>query len=210
MYNILPIKSNNGLEQTSYLIYDNQAMILVDCGFEINDFFALLKDNGLQSRTLNCVLLTHAHFDHIWALNEIADLYACPIYLHVGCTDYIYDSIKNASCYFCKFKLKKIDPSLIVEINDDDLINFGKMSFKVIFTPGHSNCSVCYMFYDSLFTGDTILNGTVGRCDLFGGCQGKLSSSLQKIKAKEFKIAYPGHGDPINSTQAKAICSFYE
>ena len=210
MYNIIPIKSNNGLEQVSYLIFNNQTMVLVDCGFEINDFLAILKDNGLQSRTLNGVLLTHTHFDHIWALNDIVDLFNCPIYLHTGCKDYIYDSIKNASCYFCEFKLKKIDPKMIIEIHDEDRITFGEMVFKVIFTPGHSNCSVCYTLDDILFTGDTLLNGTVGRCDLFGGSQNQLSSSLQKIKSEEFKVAYPGHGDPINSAHAKAICSFYE
>ena len=71
--------------------------------------------------------------------------------------------------------------------------------FEVVFTPGHTNDSVCYYFYEYnfIFDGDFIFKSTIGRTDLEGGNQELMNQSLKKISEfnKRMKF-YPGHGEP--------------
>lgn len=75
--------------------------------------------------------------------------------------------------------------------------NIGKFSFDVIYTPGHTNDSICFYFkdYNIMFTGDFIFKNGIGRTDL-GGYYVDMKKSLNKIKSYDNDIKiYPGHGD---------------
>ena len=71
--------------------------------------------------------------------------------------------------------------------------------FTVLHTPGHTEGSVCYIFGDNIFSGDTLFRGAIGRTDFFGGNMTQMLNSLRRLKRYpgEFKV-YPGHG---SSTQ---------
>ena len=88
-----------------------------------------------------------------------------------------------------KFKIKN---SAIVSLKDIKKLTTEK--FKLINTPGHSKGSICILYEDILFSGDTIFhNGIIGRTDLPGSSETEMQKSLEKLKLIKFKISCPGH-----------------
>jgi len=78
--------------------------------------------------------------------------------------------------------------------NIDDLKSENLKDFKIIKTPGHSKDSLCFLYKDLLFSGDTIFdNGGRGRTDLMGGNEEKIQESIEKLKKINYKILCPGH-----------------
>ena len=85
-------------------------------------------------------------------------------------------------------------PYIDVRVNDGDEIKFGRLSLKVIYTPGHTEDAMCLLFQDRIFTGDTLLIGGCGRTDLPGGDAEKQYESLKRLQALGEQIrVYPGH-----------------
>ncbi len=93
--------------------------------------------------------------------------------------------------------LKEYDVDVIKYSNSKKEYNIGPFEFDVIYTPGHSNDSVCYYFKNekSMFVGDFIFKNNIGRCDLAGGNIDLMYKSLNKIKEYPDVIIYPGHGE---------------
>jgi len=88
-------------------------------------------------------------------------------------------------------------PESDVPLSDNDILNLGDESIKVIHTPGHTPGSIClYVENKFLFSGDTLFCGDIGRCDLPGGNEQKIMISLEKLSrliSPETKL-FPGHG----------------
>jgi glyoxylase-like metal-dependent hydrolase (beta-lactamase superfamily II) len=85
-------------------------------------------------------------------------------------------------------------PYIDVRVNDGDEIKFGRLSLKVIYTPGHTQDAMCLLFQDRIFTGDTLLIGGCGRTDLPGGDAEKQYESLKRLQGLGEQIrVYPGH-----------------
>ena len=85
-------------------------------------------------------------------------------------------------------------PYIDIPVDDGDPIRFGRLSLKVLATPGHTQDAMCLLFQDRIFTGDTLLIGGCGRTDLPGGNAEKQYESLQKLQALGDQIrVYPGH-----------------
>ena len=112
------------------------------------------------------ILITHRHPDHIGALEEAANTYKCPVYERLNL--------------------------------EEDTYNIGPFSFNVIFNPGHTPDSVTYYFYKehTMFVGDFIFEGNIGRCDLEGGDMKEMMKSIEKIKSyPDDTTIYSGHGE---------------
>ena len=93
-----------------------------------------------------------------------------------------------------KYKCQVYEKLSIEEQN----YKIGPFDFNVIFTPGHSEDSVTYYFFreHTMFVGDFIFEGNIGRCDLEGGSVSEMEDSLHKIKGyPDDVIIYPGHGN---------------
>jgi glyoxylase-like metal-dependent hydrolase (beta-lactamase superfamily II) len=92
-------------------------------------------------------------------------------------------------------------------IHENDVLTFGGISFRVIHTPGHTKGSCCFTCDDEnvMFTGDTLFNGSIGRCDLYGGDYDTILLSLEKLKSlsQNHKV-YPRHGDTTTLDEEKA------
>ena len=205
---IEPIVSTNGMDQNSYLVYTDNALVIIDAGCDISVLNSTLIRLNLASRKIDAVILTHTHFDHIFGLYDIFKAFCPPIYIHKDCTDFLFDKIKNASCYFDDFNLPEVVRQNIVEVFDNQCLSINDLTFKFLFTPGHSKCSMCILVNNSLFTGDTILQGSVGRTDLFGGSYAELQNSLNRIKSLTFDTAYPGHGRALSYNLVMGIIRF--
>lgn len=176
------------LEENCYLIIKNDKCIIVDPGDEKEKIISRIEK--LKLNVLG-ILITHAHFDHVGALNDILNIYNVPVYYH---------NINN-----------EIDYNKLIDIKEESYI-IDKFKFKVIFTPGHRNDSVTYYFYDEniMFTGDFLFKGTIGRTDLEYAGMSDMKRSLDKIKEYDDKvIIYPGHGDISNLKYEKENNMFF-
>jgi len=131
-------------------------------------------------------MLTHGHFDHTGAAEEIISQTGCKAYIHE------LDDHKHMLEPLFPFSL----PENGSYYKDSDTVKIGGLIFEVIGTPGHSRGSVTLKCGEALFTGDTLFRGSAGRTDLPGGDQDEEMRSLKKLCALEgnFEV-YPGHMD---------------
>lgn len=181
------------IETNTYVIYDDEKNAVIidpaDCADEIEK---TIVNYGIQPLK---IILTHGHFDHILAAEELAQNYGIQVYVHSSDLELLNDTKKNL---FDDFEMNGIFRKVtdIKTFEDGDTINAGSMSFKIMSTPGHTNGSCCLICDDCIFTGDTLFSGSIGRTDMPGGDYGKMKASLEKFKMinGEFKI-YPGHGE---------------
>lgn len=143
---------------------------------------------------LKAMLLTHGHADHFSFIEEIKNHENVKIYCHKQAKEKIEDENKNYSV-LANMPIKYFFPEDDYVFIHEGIINIEGVNIKVIETPGHSNCSVCYLINDAMFSGDTLFYKTVGRTDLYTSNTLKLRESLKKImKLTADYCIYPGHG----------------
>lgn len=174
-------------------LYEENCYILMD---EETKEAAILDPGGspssIKSRVLSLganvkyILLTHAHFDHVGAVQDIKEAFNSPLY--VSEIDAIY-SKEDTSVYGPIGEGNKY-------LNDGDILKLGNKEIKVIETPGHTKGGLCFLVEDILVTGDTLFRGSIGRSDFIGGDFKELITS---IKTKLLPLGdnvkvYPGHG----------------
>jgi len=179
------------LEANCYLIADRQSRqtLVIDPGGDVAAIEKLLKEFDLKPVG---IVNTHGHFDHIGANAALKKRYAIPLAIHEAETDYLSCAELNGSAlYDGSF----ISPPADTLLKDGDVITAGKLKLTVMHTPGHTRGCICLAVEDLLFTGDTLFCGTVGRCDLPGGDEGTLMTSLNRFYGMppETRIL-PGHG----------------
>ncbi len=178
--------------ENCYVVSNNQSSVIIDPGGNVNEIIQYIKD--CQYKVM-AILNTHAHFDHIGGVADLIDEYRCSFYLHSK------DSklLRSANLYQKIFGAEQAIRIPEVNIFLDKIpqvIELGDLSVEVLHTPGHTEGSVCFCIEDNLFTGDTLLKGTIGRTDLPGGSKPKIKESLRVIsKLPDEKIIFPGHGE---------------
>ena len=178
------------LETNCYLITDKNTKksAIIDPGGISAELDAKIEVIGTEN--IEYILMTHGHFDHIRKAPRYQKLTGAKLVIGAKEADFTKDRHLN----LCRIPLAPFDVDILVD--DGDEITLGETKIKVIATPGHTIGGVCFIADDCLFTGDTIMKGTVGRCDLETGNFEKMKDSISKIVAltENYKI-YPGHGD---------------
>ena len=154
-----------------------------------------------------CIMLTHAHFDHISGMAEAAAKYDIPVYMDRA--DMII--MEEANVELCRsfgFRIPKgcggenVDVCRYIYIKESDIIKVGDLRFEVISTPGHTPGGVCFLEREEkiLFSGDTLFAGAIGRTDnRWGDYDALIGGILSKLMVLDGNIdVIPGHG-PVTS-----------
>lgn len=173
-----------------YIISDSSHAAVIDPSASAKGILDYLKANNL---TLDFIILTHAHFDHILSLDTLRDATQVPCYVHKDDADSLTDGKKNAFYTFFG-QDKKYRPAEIL-LSGSEKIKLGNIELEIISTPGHTKGCICIKAGNALFTGDTLFADSYGRCDLYSGDYKTLMSTLNKMRELDGRLKiYPGHG----------------
>ena len=186
---------NGLLEENCWFVTDpaTNHCVAIDPGDEPG---ALIEHLG--KRVLDGVLLTHGHFDHVGAAEELADFGSALVYIHEDERELLAWAPENAR----QLGLDEIDvPVPDLTFKDGDRLAVGEFRFTVIHTPGHTPGSSCFLLRDPetrqqhLFSGDTLFCRDIGRTDFPESVPQKMAASLMKLaQLDRATIVYPGHG----------------
>ena len=154
----------------------------------------IMNEIKLNSFTVRYIILTHAHIDHMMALDEVKAQTGAPI--AVGAPDAA--SVNSGSRSLAEhFHSTAPQSKPDIMLNDGDVLNIGSMKLQIISTPGHTpgGISIYCASEKILFSGDTLFFESVGRTDFNGGSFEDISNSIRK---KLFALppdtaVYPGH-----------------
>ncbi len=147
---------------------------------------------AVGERKVSAVLLTHGHYDHIGAVDDICAHYACPVYIHSSDAPKLTDAMANVSAVFAQPLTQTTVPVTI----EEGTITLAGMQVEIMHTPGHSNGSICCILPENqgVLTGDTLFAHGYGRTDFADGDFALLHQSLRRLfKLTPRMIAYPGH-----------------
>lgn len=173
-----------------YIVSDDKNnAVIVDCTGNAQSYIDYIEQNNLK---LSHILLTHGHFDHIGCVSEIKSKYDCKLVVAELEKSFLSDPQLN--CSFLGGSPVTAPPADIL-VKDGDELTIGDMHFKVVGTPGHTVGSVCFITNDSMFSGDTLFQGSCGRTDLETGDWDTIVQSLKKLKELDGNFTvYSGHG----------------
>ncbi len=166
--------------------------VVVDPGDEADRLLEALGELGID--TVEAILITHTHFDHIGAVAPMATATGAPVY----CPNLEVQILANIMDYmpwsgFGPFESYEADRT----VEGGDVFTLAGLNFEVIFTPGHSPGHVTYALpaEDAIFSGDVLFQGSVGRVDLPGGDWPTLLNSIEALVERfpEETTVYPGH-----------------
>lgn len=176
-----------------YIVSENERCLIFDPSGESHVIMDYIEKNGLKPEA---ILLTHAHFDHIGALNDMREKYELDVYLHESEADWLENPDKNRSIVFFgkEHAIQSARPDYLLKEGKLEIAGF---EMEVIHTPGHSPGSVTFIFDEEQFiiSGDVLFPMGVGRTDLPEGSMEELATSIatKLYKLPDAITVYPGH-----------------
>ena len=165
-----------------YIIHDEKSpsCCVIDPGYEAETIVDKLSQLGL---TLEAILLTHGHFDHVGAVRDLAADTGCQVWLCADDLALPTNLTAGPLCYTNTYA-------------EGTTLHLAGLDISVLQTPGHTPGSVCLMTENTLFSGDTLFAGSCGRTDLPGGSWEQMRSSLKRLSEIEANLwVLPGHGE---------------
>ena len=164
----------------------------------------VLAETARLGLTIEAILLTHGHFDHVGAVEELVEATGCKLWMHEG--DWSQRPDPTISFFY---PLANCDFTEVQFCEDGESIHAGGLTFTVMATPGHTWGSVCYACEDALFCGDTLFAGSCGRVDLPGGDRNTMLDTLARLaEIKANWRIFPGHGGS-STLQREQACNPY-
>jgi glyoxylase-like metal-dependent hydrolase (beta-lactamase superfamily II) len=179
-------------EENCYLVSDASTGrgVLVDPGDEGERIIAMVQESGV---TLDAIWLTHAHLDHIGAINAVRRVFDVPVRLHeLDLPYYETLSARAAQMYGLPWDQPEATPDLVAE---GDVLTCGAQRYTVMHVPGHAPGHVAFVGEGIALSGDLLFAGSIGRTDLPLSDPYAMDVSLERFAALAVDtIVYPGHG----------------
>jgi hydroxyacylglutathione hydrolase len=197
----------NGFQENTYVLFDDNGKgVIVDPGCydrqEEKDLLAFIEQRQIE---IVAVLNTHAHIDHILGNQFVTSHFGVDLYLHEKDLNTLRSVESYAHVY--GFNAYKVSPEPTQFLEDGQLLSFGEIELKVLFTPGHAPGHVVFYCEKGKFVinGDVLFQGSFGRVDLPGGDLETLKKSIFNImfKLPEETVVYCGHGPSTTIGQEK-------
>ncbi len=183
------------LQENCYILGCEKTLkgVIVDPGDNARGILRVVQQEGL---TIEKIINTHAHFDHVLAVNGVKTATKARFCLHPADLPILHDVPERVRLWLDSEVDPVDDPDEFLE--HGQVIHFGEQQLEVRFTPGHSPGHV--VFVDAagqqVFGGDTLFQGSIGRFDLQGGDGATLLRSIreQLLTLPDAYVVYPGHG----------------
>lgn len=181
------------IQNNTYVISDGAGLLVVDPSADVERILQMIGD-----RTLDAIICTHHHHDHVGALRELKEATGASVY--ASAIDAPVIENQPAPPFGPTADSCKVD----VTLKDNDVVTVGNMRWKVIATPGHTPGGIC-LFLDSeygeyieranvLISGDTLFAGSIGRTDFEGGNDAQMKRSLKRLsQLPDDTLVLPGH-----------------
>lgn len=181
------------LQNNVYILSDGAGTMVVDPSCDVDRIIA-----ALGGATLDAIVITHAHYDHMGAAAELRERTGAPVIASAIDAPHIESPDDPLAS-------KQAPPCLVdFKVNHGDTFRVGNMQWKVIGTPGHSRGSICLFMIPQfgnhpdglpvLVSGDTLFAGTVGRTDFNGGSMSDMQASIKRLaKLPDDVAVLPGH-----------------
>lgn len=177
-----------------YITGDENEAIVIDPGANAEKIYNFLKEHNIKTKY---IVLTHCHFDHILAADELKKLTNAKLVVCEKEKENLWDNEINMTGRFSKKSAiaENLMPDILV--SEGDILKSGEHTFKILETPGHTSGGMC--LYNEkenvLFSGDTLFCESIGRCDF---PTGDLETLLNSIREKLFCLpddtrVLPGH-----------------
>lgn len=171
--------------------------VVIDPGDDVDQLLDAVARHGLS---ITAILLTHAHLDHVTGVAKAKRVLAVPIWLHHD-DNFLYEQVVQQGLMFGL----KVEPQPPVDhfYEGEGPLRFGRYIVRVRHTPGHCPGGVCLAVSQdgeeaaTLFVGDTLFAGSIGRTDLPGGDLETLLRSIREVlfRYPDDTIVWSGHGD---------------
>lgn len=184
---VLPV---GPLQTNCYLAWDDEhRACVVDPGGEPERVLGTLSRESL---TLEAILITHGHFDHLEGVAGVASATRALVYCP---TDIVPVLQGTAGCPATGFPIPAVTAGSITPLSGGEELRVGNMLVTVISTPGHTPGDLTYDIDGSLFSGDLLFRGSVGRTDFPGGDLEQLLASIAGLVSRypPSTRVYPGH-----------------
>lgn len=182
------------LATNCYIVSDETTgrAFIVDPGGDAKRIMDKVEELHLK---VEAILLTHGHFDHMMAVDQLREKFGCKVYLSKEEEELIKDPQQNVSAMFGR----PIATSADEFVEDGQQLQIAGFQIEVLATPGHTKGGVCYYLKEQeiAFSGDTIFEGSVGRSDFPGGSASELIRSIKDklcVLPDDTQL-FPGHGD---------------
>jgi hydroxyacylglutathione hydrolase len=207
IHEILPV---GDLLCNCHIVADPQSReaIVIDPGDDAARILKVIKRHHLK---VTAIVITHAHIDHVVGLHRVHQATGAPVYMHADDLG-LYRMLGQQAAWIGW----KTPQSVKVErlLQEGDVVQWGPFKAQVIHTPGHTPGSICLYMpalvpealrgertdhgeNPSLFAGDTLFAGSIGRTDLWGGSFSEIMRSLKGklLELPDNTIVFPGHGE---------------
>ncbi len=182
------------IQNNVYIAYDtSNKCVVIDAPFGSAE--AIKKIIQEKQLTVEFILITHTHWDHVGDLAELQRQTNAKVCVH---ENDIYRLLDDTSSMGIPIEMENVQPDMI--LHGGESIQCGEMKFRVVATPGHTEGGICFIEDTAkvVFAGDTLFRGSIGRTDFPGGDFATLISSIksQLLLLDDDYVVYCGHNEP--------------